>query len=93
MYCGEDYKKLVSFLLIKEQNVIISDSRSFELFGFDILLDDNYNAFLMEINGSPSLTPSDELDYELKEKLISDCFDIVFHLSNSLGDFEMLEVR
>lgn len=89
----EKIKMIVLNSLLCVQNVIISDSRSFELFGFDILLDDNYNAFLMEINGSPSLTPSDELDYELKEKLISDCFDIVFHLSNSLGDFEMLEVR
>ena len=43
---------------------MINDKQnSFELYGFDILLDSSYNPWLIEVNGSPSMTANTSLDY------------------------------
>lgn len=42
------------------------DNRSFELFGFDFLVDSNINVWLIEVNTNPCL----ELSAPLLEKLV-----------------------
>jgi tubulin polyglutamylase TTLL4 len=49
----------------------------YELFGFDILLDSNLKAWLMEVNISPSMKSSCSLDFEVKRNLASDTFNLV----------------
>ena len=52
-------------------------NNSFELYGFDILIDENYRAWIMEVNVNPSLHCTSPLDLSIKTDLISDIFNVV----------------
>ena len=52
-------------------------NNSFELYGFDILIDSNYKAWIIEVNVNPSLHCTSPLDLSIKTDLISDIFNIV----------------
>ena len=49
----------------------------FEIYGFDILIDSNFKAWLIEVNVNPSLHCSSPLDLNIKSDLIADTFNIV----------------
>jgi hypothetical protein len=49
----------------------------FELFGFDVMLDDSLKPWLIEVNLSPSLECPTTLDHKIKAPLIADTFNIV----------------
>jgi len=49
----------------------------FELYGYDILIDSDFNPWLMEINLNPSLNVDTKLDYKIKSMLISDIFTLI----------------
>eukprot|EP00698_Gefionella_okellyi_P008659 TRINITY_DN2158_c0_g2_i1.p1 TRINITY_DN2158_c0_g2~~TRINITY_DN2158_c0_g2_i1.p1 ORF type:complete len:849 (+),score=153.41 TRINITY_DN2158_c0_g2_i1:69-2615(+) len=49
----------------------------FEVFGFDILLDDKLKAWLLEVNVSPSLNSEAPIDVRIKGALINDLFNLV----------------
>ncbi len=49
----------------------------FELYGFDILIDNKFNPWLIEVNVSPSLNCDSQLDLNIKTNLISDTLNIV----------------
>ena len=51
--------------------------KCFELYGFDILIDQNYKPWLMEVNISPSLNLSSPLDYQIKMNLLQDILNLV----------------
>lgn len=59
------------------QRVIINDKHCFELYGYDILIDDNLKPWLIEINASPSLTASNQEDYDLKFGLLNDVLNVL----------------
>ncbi|CAJ1085453.1 probable tubulin polyglutamylase TTLL9 [Xyrichtys novacula] len=59
------------------QKVIINDKHCFELYGYDILLDENLKPWLIEVNASPSHTPSSQEDYEMKCRLLEDTLNVV----------------
>ena len=48
----------------------------FELLGFDILIDNQLNPWLLEVNLSPSLNCDSPLDQRIKGELISDIFSM-----------------
>ena len=48
----------------------------FELLGFDILIDNQLNPWLLEVNLSPSLACESPLDQRIKGELIADLFTI-----------------
>ena len=68
-----------------------SNPRSFQILGLDILIDENFNAWLMEVNANPSLNVYNdkelpngdieqtlsELDKYVKTNLLADCLKIV----------------
>ncbi|KAI0229101.1 putative tubulin polyglutamylase TTLL9 [Lamellibrachia satsuma] len=59
------------------QKVMINDKHCYELYGYDILLDDNLKPWLIEVNASPSLTASSKEDYDLKYGLLEDVLNVI----------------
>lgn len=59
------------------QRVIINDKHCFELYGYDILIDSTLKPWLIEINASPSLTASNQEDYDLKFGLLNDVLNVL----------------
>lgn len=53
-----------------------SRSACFEIFGFDVLLDESLKAWLIEVNVSPSLSSSSPLDKRIKSMLMTDAFHL-----------------
>ncbi len=49
----------------------------FELYGFDILVDENLRPWLLEVNVLPSLSSSSPMDKQIKTTLLCDVFNIV----------------
>jgi len=63
--------------LLSVQKVMINDKHCFELYGYDIMLDDRLKAWLIEVNSSPALTASSKSDYALKFGLLEDMLAVV----------------
>ncbi|CAH8536931.1 unnamed protein product [Schistosoma rodhaini] len=82
--------------LLSVQKIIINDKRCFELYGYDILIDNNLKPWLLEINASPSLTASSKEDYILKTNLLDDMLDVVdlegrlTGFEKRVGDFDLI---
>lgn len=55
----------------------MNDKRCFELYGFDILIDANLRPWLIEVNGSPSMTANTPIDHALKVGILDDVFTIL----------------
>lgn len=49
----------------------------YELFGFDVLLDARLKPWLMEVNISPSLKASCDMDFAIKFELVTDLLNLV----------------
>ncbi|XP_007484954.1 probable tubulin polyglutamylase TTLL2 [Monodelphis domestica] len=62
-------------------------SNCFELFGFDILIDDKFKPWLLEVNYSPGLSLDCSIDESVKRKLIHDIIELMHfnqtHLRNT----------
>merc|ERR1712216_488751 len=49
----------------------------FEIYGFDVMLDEKLKPWLLEVNISPSLSSSSPLDKRIKTQLIADSLTLV----------------
>ena len=49
----------------------------FELYGFDIMIDENFKCWLIEVNVKPSMHCTSSLDLSIKTDLLTDIFNIV----------------
>lgn len=58
----------------------------FQLFGFDIMIDDKLNPWLLEVNLSPSLSCDSPLDQKIKSRLMADLLNLA-----GLYNFEYLK--
>jgi len=65
---SEDYYQEIS---INKMNSL------FELYGFDIMIDENFRVWLIEVNVNPSLHCTSPLDVSIKTDLITDIFNII----------------
>ena len=59
------------------QNSIINDRHCFELYGYDVLIDDNLKPWLVEVNASPSLSTTTPTDRMMKHAVLNDAFRII----------------
>jgi hypothetical protein len=81
-------------MLVLKSLVCVEDSippqpGTFELFGFDVLLDSDLRPWLLEVNSSPSLAREYTLDHEVKETLLVDTINVVMQ-RGGLGKFQRL---
>ncbi|XP_034940775.1 tubulin polyglutamylase TTLL4-like [Chelonus insularis] len=73
---------------------VTSRYNCFELFGVDILLDENLKPWLLEVNISPSLQSSSALDIAVKGPLIANVLNIVgFHLPSKISVREVENLK
>eukprot|EP00471_Norrisiella_sphaerica_P001675 CAMPEP_0184486188 /NCGR_PEP_ID=MMETSP0113_2-20130426/7723_1 /TAXON_ID=91329 /ORGANISM="Norrisiella sphaerica, Strain BC52" /LENGTH=949 /DNA_ID=CAMNT_0026867947 /DNA_START=293 /DNA_END=3142 /DNA_ORIENTATION=+ len=70
-------RELVLASLVSVNHAIAPNRNCFEVFGFDVLVDQHFRPWLMEINSSPSLNVSSSIDKKVKVSLIRDVLRIV----------------
>ncbi|RHZ02116.1 hypothetical protein DYB31_013921, partial [Aphanomyces astaci] len=63
--------------LVAGEDSIPFQVNSFDLYGYDILLDESFRPWLIEINSSPSMGRDNSLDYVIKDALIYDTMRLV----------------
>lgn len=59
------------------QRVMIQDKHCFELYGYDIIIDENLQPSILEVNSSPSLTADTDEDYSIKTHLLDDMLTVI----------------
>lgn len=82
----KDIQDVIIRSLICVQNVMINDKHCFELYGYDIMIDNNLKVWLIEANAAPSFSSSSDHDYLLKFSVINDCLDIVINSNGNNDD-------
>lgn len=75
LFSGID--QLIIHSLKAVQNVMINDRHCFECYGYDVLIDNDLKPWLVEVNASPSLSTTTEVDRILKLSLLRDIYNIV----------------
>jgi hypothetical protein len=73
----EQVKLVILKSLIAVQGTIGIQPNSFELLGYDILIDKNLQCWLLEINCSPSLHKEHLIDEIIKQNLVDDIIDLI----------------
>ena len=71
-----------------------NSSGTFELFGFDIMIDDNLKPWLLEVNFSPALTADCPVDFLVKKPMLHDLIDLLsFHESDRYRDIQNVKAN
>ena len=93
-------KSLITVANDNSKEISVSKSNSlFELYGYDILIDESFKAWLLEVNLNPSLHCSSPLDLSIKTDLITDVFNIVgilpynHNYGEPIFDYEMMKKK
>jgi len=73
----DDIKLLILKSLVSAEDRIPHQCCAFELFGYDVLLDEDGRPWLLEVNASPSMARETPLDKRVKESLIKDIVRLV----------------
>ena len=64
-------------LLSKLEEYNLNDRNFYNVFEYHILIDENYEAYLLEVNGKPDLRIYNELDEKIKESIFADTLNII----------------
>jgi len=59
--------------------IMNSDRHCFEIYGFDVIIDDKLKPWLIEVNASPSLSSTTSNDRIMKYSVIRDSLSILLH--------------
>ena len=95
--CFAAVEQLVIHSLLSVQKIMIHDKHCFEMYGYDILIDDALKPWLIEVNASPSISADTPTDYELKFALLDDLYSIIDvegklggALPQTMGGFDLI---
>jgi hypothetical protein len=85
------YPKILKIIAIsanscKNKINILNRNNCFEIFGYDFILDENYDPFLLEVNTNPGLEESSPLIKMLVPRMIDDAFKLTI---DKLGNGKM----
>lgn len=72
--------------MLAVQKLVTNCPQSFELYGFDFIFDSNGKAWLLEVNGGPSMSANTKEDEVLKVGLIDDTMT----LTNIEGMYDLI---
>jgi hypothetical protein len=70
-------QSIIVHSLLAVQKVIINDKHCFEMYGYDVMIDEALKPWLIEVNASPSISADTQADYELKYGLLDDVYTIL----------------
>jgi hypothetical protein len=73
----EQFDNIYIASLKSSQAVMCNDKHCFELYGYDLMIDDNFKVWLIEINASPSLSTTTKEDKKMKKSLMNDLLNVV----------------
>ena len=97
----EIYPKILKIIAIsanscKNKINILNRNNCFEIFGYDFILDENFEPFLLEVNTNPGLEESSPLIKMLVPRMIDDAFrltiDKIFERNDSNKDISQFKV-
>lgn len=81
---GQIYDLVIKTVISCEPSILMTSKKlkangrnSFELLGFDVLVDENLKPWLLEVNLSPSLATDSPLDMHIKSNLVKDVLTLV----------------
>ena len=93
-------KSLITVSKENCQEISINKNYSlFELYGYDILIDESFKAWLLEVNVNPSLHCTSPLDLSIKTELFTDIYNLIgiipFNHNNgeTIYNYEMMKNR
>lgn len=72
-----EIENVILFSLNSVEHVIMQDKRCFELFGYDIIIDNKLKPWLLEVNASPSLGATNETDRKFKLIMLNSVLDVL----------------
>lgn len=67
----------MSHLYRTSQPECLDNSMCFQVLGFDVMIDQQFNPWLIEVNASPSFHCDTGLDYRIKKSVINDAFRLL----------------
>ena len=85
-----DIQLIIIHSLLAVQPIMMNDKHCFELYGYDVMIDDQLKPWLIEVNASPSLTANTKDDYKMKFDLLNDMYDIIDMEKRMKGDEEQI---
>lgn len=85
-----DIQRCIIKSMLAVQKLVTNSPCSFELYGFDFIFDSNGKAWLLEVNGGPSMTANTKEDAELKVGLVDDTMTVINTEGILKGDEEVI---
>ena len=68
----------------------LSEVTTFQLFGVDVILDNNLIPKILEINKGPNMHPVNKIDSELKHQVYEDIYSSINFTESKINNYELL---
>ena len=79
-------KDIIIYTLLSVEDRIINRHNSFELYGYDFMIDNNLNVWLIEVNSSPALDYSTEVTEKIVKSGLEDLVKVVIDYEKASPD-------